>query len=346
MGNNKDYEVESDFDDLHGNADDESIELDVDMTGDNPIIKAALSDEDWVPPKKDDEDGDEKDDDKDDEFEDEDEDEGDELDELDSEDEDEDESEEEDEDEDEDTKYSKKVQKRIDRERNRRKEENQTANRRIRKLEKKLELQDERSTFDSDEAKAQRELTALRKKKVEAKEEGDTEAEVEIDDQILDIKADRKAKKIALDQRIADIDNDDDDIDTSSNTPAEGQKFLKKYPQFYTNQAFKNVLLQVDKMVMSRGFDKNTKEYYLEMEKILKPQFPEIIKTAKVTKKRRKKPVKRGAVGSTTKAGTRGRKTRRGVVRLTKQDQANMLEFGLDPTNPTDAAEWAANKTS
>jgi hypothetical protein len=84
------------------------------------------------------------------------------------------------------------------------------------------------------------------------------------------------------------------------------------------------------------------------MEKILKPQFPKIVKTrAKVTTKNKRKVAKkkRSAVGATSKSGARRTKGRRGSrIRLTKVDQANMEIFGLDPTNPVDAKAYAANK--
>ena len=86
----KNYQIESDFDDMHGDPDDSLPEIDVDLSdSDNPIIKAALegSDENWKPP----EDDDDKDDDK--SFKDEDED--DDLEELDT-DEDQDEDDEDD----------------------------------------------------------------------------------------------------------------------------------------------------------------------------------------------------------------------------------------------------------
>ena len=119
----KKYVVESDFDDLHGNADD-APDLELDLSdSENPIILAALSGEDdnWQPPKDDDEV-----DDKDEASKDEgDEDDLDDLEDTDSdedeedEDDEDDDSAEEDDEEDDDEKYSKSVQKRIDRERER-----------------------------------------------------------------------------------------------------------------------------------------------------------------------------------------------------------------------------------
>lgn len=349
----KQYVIESDFEDLHGN-DDDPTDLELDLSdSDNPIITAALSDEDWVPPeddddKDDDDDPDDSDDDDDDDLDDPDD--GDEEEDEDDDDDGEDDSDDDDDDEEEEEdKYSKNVQKRIDRERDARRRDKVTSDRKIAKLERQAKHRDARDEFAEEERGAESKLRKLRKKKIAAKEEGDTTSEVDIDDEILDIKADIKSKQFELKRLKEEIDNDDD-ISTDTGTPEEGRKWLEKYPQFHTNKTFRDVVLQADKMVAARHLDKNTPEYYQEMEKILKPQFPEIIKIVKVTTKRKRKTnKKRSAVGSTTRSGTRRKtrnKTRGGRIRLTKADQKNMEIFGLDPTNPEDLKEFAANKVS
>lgn len=356
----KAYTVESDFDDLHGNPD-EGIDLDIDLSdSDNPIIKAALNDnEDYQPPEEDSD----KDDDQDDKTFDDDDEDDDTLDEMDDddgdadkdddededEDSDSDEDDDEDEEDDDDKSYSKNVQKRIDRERDARRADRVASDKRVAKLEKRLELSDAKETFRDEQADADKKLQSLRKKKTAALDDDDTEAVVDIDDKILDIKADRKAKQMELERLKEDIKNEPEDTDTG--TPAAGVEWLKKYPQFHTNAQFKRTVLQADKMVSGRNFDRETEEYYKEIEKILAPQFPEIVKIAKKTTKRKKtqqtaRKKKRSAVGSTTKAGTRRSKSRRGMIRLTKVDQQQMEVFGMDPKNPADIKAWADSKGS
>ena len=343
----QDYVIESDFEDLHGNRD-EAPDLELDISdSDNPIIKAALADEDWVPPEDDDEDesGDEEED------TDEDDDDEDDSDEDSDEDDDEEESDESDDedDEDEDEKYSRKVQKRIDRERDARRRDKVEADRKLAHMERRLKYRDAKDEYAQEEREDEVKLRKLKKKKVEALEEGETTTVVDIDDEILDIKANRKAKQLELKQQKDGLDTDDD-ISDDSGTPDAGKRWLERHPQFHTNQTFRNVTLQADKMVAARGLDRNTEKYYEEMEKILKPQFPEIIKTVKVrTKKRKTLKKKRSAVGPTSKSGVRrsGKKrSPRGRIRLTKADQQQMEIFGLDPTNPVDAKAWAAEKGS
>jgi len=346
------YTVESDFDDLHGNPDDmPDLELDL-SDNENPIIAAANVDDNWTPPESDEDDDDGKEEDDGDEFEDDDEEDDSELEELDDEDdededldEEEDEDDEEDDDEDDDKSYSKKVQRRIDRERNLRLQQKQESDQRLAKLERRIELRDAQDTFNDAKREGESKLKSLKRKKITALDEGTTAEVVDIDDEILDIKADLKAKELQLK---ADKDSIDDDTDDTTGTPPVGRKFLEKYPEFHTNPQFRNVLLLTDKSVAARGFDKNTEEYYAEIERVMKPQFPKIIRGAKITKKRKKKVVrKRGAVGGVQKAGTRNsskRRMRKGRIRLTKADQQQMEIFGMDPTNAADAKAWAQGK--
>lgn len=354
MGNK--YVVESTFEDLHGNPAEESdLELDV-SDSENPIIQAALdgSDDEWTPPDDDDgekpkkkTDDDEDDDDDLEDIEDEDSDEEDEDSEKDDdEDADEDADEEDDEDEEEDDKkYSKNVQKRIDRERELRRQEKAESDAKMRRMERKLELRDEKDKLRDEERKTESKLRKLRKQKADALDDNDNSKIVEIDEEMLELKSDLKVRQSEVKKLEENIDIDDGP-DTGG-VPEAGRKWLAKYPEFNTNDAFKDVVLTADKMVARRGLDKNTDKYYAEIEKIVAVQFPEIVKqrAAKVRKKpRRKKP----AVGGTQKPGTRKRKTRKGrkgVIRLTKTDQEQMRNFGLDPKNPTHAKEWAANKT-
>ncbi len=360
------YTVESDFDDLHGDPADVK-ELTVDLDSDNPIIRAFVDgdeDADYVAPKDDDKPK-KKADKEDDKFIDDD-DEDDLLPELDDdedidddgmpkkkkkgddddeepEEEEEEPEEEEPEDDDKKEAWSKKVQKRIDRERDLRTSDNAESNRRISRLERENELFRATTKFDKEQSEADSRLRKLRKQKTEAIEEGETSKQVDIDDEILDIKSDRKVKQFELKQL---EDGIKDETDAGGRgTPAAGLKWLDKYPQYHTNKQFQQTVLQADKMVANRGFDRNTDEYYQEIEKILRPQYPEIIKTVKTVKKpRRKAPNKKGrsAVGGTQKAGT-GR-TRKGVIRLTKSDQEQMEVFGMDPKNVKDVKAWADSK--
>jgi hypothetical protein len=353
------YKVESDFDDLHGEPA-EPIDVEVDFKDtDNPIIRAAMDGEDYQPPeddKKDKDDGEDGDkfveDDDEDELEELEDDDKDDDGDADSDDEDEDADEgeeDEDADEDDDETYSKKVQKRIDREREIRLADKAEADRRIAKLERENDLFKAKTQFREEQSEAEAKLRKLRKKKTEALDEGTTSEVVEIDDQILDIKAERKAKELELKQLEESIDDFDDEPATSK-TPEAGKKFLAKYPQFHTNESFQKTVLAADKMVAGRGFDKNLDLYYEEMEKILAPQFPEIVKLAKkTTKKDQRKGAakkKRSAVGGTSKAGaSRGSKrSRRGVIRLTKTDQEQMEIFGFDPKDPVHIKNWVDSK--
>lgn len=355
------YVVESEFEDLHGRPDDDT-DLELDLETDNPIIRAALNnDESWTPPGEDDGKPKKKDKPKDDDdFEDlhpsvdddEDEDDLEEIDEEEDAEQDEEEAEEtddaEEDEDDEDDKYSKSVKKRIDRERQLRQKEKAEADAKLRRMERKLELRDAKDDLREFERETEAKLAKLRKKKVDALEEGETGAAVDVDDEILDLRAelkDRQRKVKELEDNL-----ETDDSPDASGVPEAGRKWLEKYPEFHTNRQFNTVVLQADKMVAARGFDKNTDKYYAEIEKIVEVQFPEIIKKKKVQVTNKGDRRKKSVVGKTQKAGVERRRkkaavTKKGVIRLTQADQASMKMFGLDPRNPQHAREWAANKT-
>lgn len=353
----KKYVVESQFEDLHGNPDDSDLELDVDLSdSDNPIIRAALGgeDENWKPPAKDDVEDDEEEVEGDEDDEEESEDDEDDSEDEDDDDSDEDEDGDDDEDEDEDdeddgTRYSKKVQKRIDRERELRRQEKEAADRRIRKMEKKLELRDAKDEQRDKERELEGKLNDLRAKKREAIEEGSTDDQVDIDEQILDIKTEIRSGKSKIEKLEKELETEDFD-DAGSATPPAGQKWLQKYPEFHSNQKFRDAVLRADQLIAQQGYDKNTDDYYAKIEEIVNVTFPEIVKKrrVKVTKRKTNKRKKRPAVSGSQKPGTRRkantRRKRRGVVRLTKADQANMKIFGMDPSNPEHAKAYAESK--
>lgn len=358
----KQYQIESDFDDLHGDPDEDLSDLDVDLSdSDNPIIKAALAgDEDnWQPPEDDkgqddDEDSDllDEDDGLDELDEDEDGEDSPDDDEEDEDDQDaDDDDEDEDDDEDDDRSYSKKVQARIDRERDKRRRDVAAAEARVAALERKFELQEQERKFESEKAKVDQKLADLKAKKIEAKEEGDTAAEVEIDDQILDLRAKLRTQEAEIEKARKEVDTTPQPV--GDDTPPAGLKWLKKYPQFHTNQQFQKVVLRADGMVADRGFDRNEDDYYAEIEKIVAVQFPEIVKKAnKTTRKKQVRDTarrkKRSAVGGTQRAGTQRKatKSRTGRIRLTKADQRNMQMFGMDPKDPEHIKNWAEAKGS
>jgi hypothetical protein len=337
------YQVDSDFDDLHDDGEDEELDQS------NPIIKAAFQDdEDWESREKDDTDEDDSEDDADDD-ETEDEEEDQESDSDESKDDDQDTED------DDDSSYSKKVQQRIDRERNLRLKTERDANRRILKLENREKLRDAKDDFRTKQSEAEQALKGLRKKKRDAKEAGDSDEEIEVDEKILDIKSELRVSESEFKKLEKDLTAEPADEDDTSGLPEPARKWLDKYPQFYTNNKFGRAVRLADQMVNLRGLDKNTDGYYAEIEKILAPQFPEIVKPAKQSTKgdkrkesaRKELKRRRGAVGGTTKAGTRRPegKTRKGQKRITAGDKAMMLNFGLDPANPEHCKEWALNRT-
>lgn len=348
------YQIDSDFGDLHDALDDEG-ELGtsiVDLQGKNPIVDAALADED-----DDQGDGSTKDGDKgvkdDPDFEEDDDDLFGELhEELDEEEDDGEDGEQEEEEDDEeeeasdDQKYSKNVKKRIDRERrraNRERQRREALESRLGKVENRLKRQADADAFAERKEEINGKLANLRKKKVEAIEEGNTEDQVELDDQILDLRTELRVEE----RRVKDAKETTDDlsdvadgIDYSKLAP-KAQDWIGEHPEFKTDSKFKRQVIAADSYITSKGSNPNSDKHYARLEEMLQDDFPEYFdeKPKRKKRKRRKPPVTES--GRKVKVRTRNR---RGRVKITREDKQNMMRFGLDPSDPKHLREYAAVK--
>jgi hypothetical protein len=106
-------------------------------------------------------------------------------------------------------------------------------------------------------------------------------------------------------------------------------------PKFAGHRAF---TLAEDKKLVTEGYDKNTPEYYAELDRRVDEAFPSL----------RKRPAANSApnnpvapVGGAPQ-GAGARKT----IKITKADLQNMQRFGLDPSNKEHIREYARTKSA
>ena len=109
-------------------------------------------------------------------------------------------------------------------------------------------------------------------------------------------------------------------------------------PKFAGHKAF---VLGEDAQLVREGYDKNSPEYYAELDRRVDTAFPTLRKPAA--------PNAGGSAGAPPVAavtGGGGKPAPKGSVRLTKIDLANMRRFGLDPSNKTHLKQYALEKRS
>lgn len=299
--------------------------------GDEPLLDIDDEIEDEDPEESDDEDGDEEDSDE----------------EVEGDDEDV-ESEEADE-EDEEESYSKRVKKRIMREK-RRADALQTQlienDTRLRRLEQRLEAEADEGKLKAKKESVESSLTALRADKRAALEEGDTDKQIEIDDKILDLKADlRQAEREAKDarQRLEETRSSGDEVIDGINIgklPPKAQDWIARHKEFRSDPKFRRAVLATDAFLTSKGMNHQSDSYWKRLEREIAGDFPDYFPKPR---KQQQKP--RSTTGGTKGLGNRPDvDKRRGKVRITSEDKRNMQRFGLDPNNRDHIREYAHTK--
>ena len=339
------YDITSDFEDLHS----------TDAEEDNSNVTVNLLDEDDAPaPKAESEALDyENDEQKDsDLFDDIDPDFGDddetlEVPEIDEEEEEDEEVE--DQEDDDDQKYSKNVKKRIDRERrraNRERDLRQATQKRLDRIEARQDARANEDSFRQEEGEINGKLADLRKQKAQAIEEGDTDLQIDLDDQMLDLKADLRTKRAVVDEakaRLKDIEADtqDGNIDIDvTKLGAKAQAWINAHPEFETDPKFRRAVLAADNFITTSGSNPNTAKHYEKLEGLIAKDYPDYFPKAKARKRNKPAVTEGGRKSSKKFTGSR----RRGKVVITSADKENMRRFGLDPSNSEHLRNYAANK--
>lgn len=249
-----------------------------------------------------------------------------------------------------------KFDKRIDRERRaklREREAREAVERENRQLKQQL----------ADSAKDQREsnlksldgsIDATKRAVAAAKEEGDTEKEVEALDQLAELRSQRKAVEVSAPPESADT--GDDTVSTRGTDGGLTKKWVEQNKSWFRRPGFdrqNRVANEVDDEVYAEGYDPASPEYYAELDTRLRTRLPGFFddddaastgaESSSDTPTRRNKPDNTvAAVGGEDKGADNQLQT--GKIELGPEDFATMRNFGLDPKNPEHLKEFAASR--
>jgi len=240
-------------------------------------------------------------------------------------------------------------------------EEEQENNRELRdrleKIEKTVKAGADTETFTRESAELESKIKATNAEIAQAIEDGDSAKQVELNDKLLDLKVELKAKKVNF-QRAQDEAKTVAESRSSDNIVVRKVKqWVRKHPRYNRDVEFASFVKGVDKAVAQAGFDPESDEFYRELDRRIKRRFPEEYKmgrkdkdvdaedeTEEEERPRRKHPsanLRRGGDKPTKDAG--GFNIKGGKVRLTPRQMSNMRNFQLDPSNPDDVREYVIN---
>lgn len=179
-------------------------------------------------------------------------------------------------------------------------------------------------------------LGRLRTELKAAFEDGNTDDQVRLTEEIADAKA--ELRTLEADAKRA--------KEAEASAPETGrsqraaQQWIRKHARYHTDPVFRAAAIALDKQLIATGSDNATAEHYEGIDKELARRFPEEYKKSAAGQKRRESPVHGG------RGNEGGQRTIAGFVRrgkkiiISAKQSDNMRRFGLDPDSPDDVKSY------
>lgn len=169
-------------------------------------------------------------------------------------------------------------------------------------------------------------------------EEGDTEAQVKFNEELVDIKTALALQKIENQKRreTASPTVGKANYIQQNPTPALATEWWKKNDWFNAKGFDQETALAraIDVQLDIEGFDKNSPDYYQELNSRLQKRFPELISEDEVTKSKPRANSRQAVAPTTGGSGYRGNR-----LKVTKDELAMARELGI--TDPTALQKYA-----
>lgn len=239
-----------------------------------------------------------------------------------------------------------KFRKRLARERRLREEErenNRELKDRLSKLERTLEIRANDDTFAQTSADLTRKLADLRAKLKQAKEDGETEAELTLTDELIEVKAELRQKD-AEHKRAKETAKQQTEAAPSAVVARKATQWIRKHQAFNADPVFAEFVRAVDRKLGKQGLDPETDEFYTALDKEVRKRYPEEYPAAK-PQRRQNPPTLNPRREGTRKppAASTDFATRNGKVRVTSRQLENMAKFGFNPKDPNDVRDYVLN---
>lgn len=227
-------------------------------------------------------------------------------------------------------------------------DENKELVERNRALEGRIAKRETDEELTKKKSEAEDKLKRIRKELAEAKESGSTAREIELTEEMADVKADLKTAE----RRAEDAKEVDKQAAPVTRQPRLARAWMRKHGRFNSDPAFKAFVQATDKTIAAEGFDMEDESYYSELDKRVAKRFPEEFPNLKRKQEdgpRRRHPA-RGSDPDESQGGApreQGgfRRTRKGF-QMSESQLKNMRRFGMDPDNEADRKAYVLNNVS
>lgn len=211
--------------------------------------------------------------------------------------------------------------------------------------------------IDAEFGSKEKDLTA---EMTQAMEDGDSEKTAEINTKLIALNSEKQAKKAAAEASVSII--EDLDANRADNKPANERavQFIRDNDEWWSDPDQDDAVdyaRRLDKKLVVMGFNPESDAYWARFNHNFDKKFEglrvadpddidiELDPGQDSGRSRRKSPVSQpgGAGAARRSVNNRGKNNDQGgsKVRLTAAHKANMVQFGLDPSNPEHCANYA-----
>lgn len=218
----------------------------------------------------------------------------------------------------------------------------QARNRESEIKDKQAANETEFTTFKGD---TETKLARLKKELVAATENAETEKQIDLQDQITDLKADLRSKTQTYETAKASLETTAKRKELSPIVLAKINQWKRRNPRYATDKDFAVVVNGLDGALLAAGSDNETDEHYQALDKKLRKLYPELAPKVKA-KQRRHPSAQQESGGARRSAGDAKVKIKGGKLSISpakmERIKANMEKFGLD-TSPAGIKEYVQN---
>lgn len=254
-----------------------------------------------------------------------------------------------------------KWKRRLERERRLREEEQENSRElreRLEKIEKTVTAGANTETFNRESAELKQKIKDTNTEIAAAIEDGDSAKQAELNDKLVDLKVELKAKQVTYERAQEEAKTVAQARSADTIVVRKVKQWVRKHPRYQRDIEFQSFVKGVDKAVAQAGYDPESDDFYRELDRRIKKRYPEEYKMGKsrdediddegeeeeTPKPRRKHPSANMRRGNDKPAKENGGfNIKNGKVRLTPRQMQNMRAFQMDPSNPDDVREYVTN---
>ena len=209
--------------------------------------------------------------------------------------------------------------------------------------------QADEAKYSNEKTKLEADLTTARAEYRKAIEDGNTDAQVDANDKVADIKGDLKVLDIRHNEAKIAVEAAKKQTGAGPIVKLKSDQWIRKHARFNTDKEFAATARAVDQQVLAAGHNPETDAYYKEIDKRMAKFYPKEFKvqgkSAETVPVRRKHPAsgmrREEGGGQAPKVGKTGPfKMKGNRVMLSAQNIKTMRDFNMDPTNPNDVRDF------